>query len=56
MSKDVRSPVKTNRNPLNRTIADQLEIFIVTALTKLKNLWRQETSLTGIQFYGDLDD
>ena len=56
MSKDARPQVKTKQTQKNNEILPHVERFITAAILKLKNLWTQETALTGIQFYGDLDD
>ena len=56
MSKDTRPTVEANQNPLNKVIPEGLEKFITAALSKLKNAWTYKSTLSGIQFYGDLED
>jgi hypothetical protein len=56
MSEDARSEVKTNQKRLNNVISEQLGRFITVALSKLKSVWKYENTLSGIQFYGDLED
>jgi hypothetical protein len=56
MSEDVRPEVKTNQTLLDKIIPQPLERLITAAFTKLKNVWTGENTLTGIQFYGDMDD
>ena len=56
MSEDARPEVKKNQTLLEKVITQPLEKFIDAALMKLKNAWTQENTLTGIQFYGDMDD
>ena len=56
MSVNARPTVKTNQTLLEKVIPQPIEKFITAALKKLKNVWSQENTLTGIQFYGDLDD
>ena len=56
MSDDARPKVKTNQPLLDKVISQPVGKFISAALTKLKNAWSQENTLTGIQFYGDMDD
>ena len=56
MSKDARSTGKINHPPPNRLLPEQMEKFITAALSKLKNFWKHENTLSGIQFYGDFED
>jgi hypothetical protein len=56
MSENARPKVETNQSLFNRVIAQPLEKLIITAIIKLKGVWEQESALTGIQFYGDLDE
>jgi len=37
-------------------IVQRLENIVRSALTKLKNIWRSESTHTGIQFYVETDD
>jgi len=37
-------------------MSEELEKFITAAFKKLKTAWSQENTLTGIQFYGEMDD
>lgn len=56
MSENARPNVNTNQTLLDKVIPQQLEKVIVAALAKLKSAWSGENTLTGIQFYGDMDD
>ena len=56
MSENARPNVKPNQSLLDKVIPQQLEKIITTALSKLKNVWKYENSMSGIQFYGDLED
>ncbi len=56
MSDDARPIVKKNQTFLKRVIPQPLEKIISTVLMKFKNVWVQENSYSGIQFYNDLDD
>jgi hypothetical protein len=56
MSGDVSPKVKANQNLPNKSIPEHGENLITVALEKLKNFWKHENSLTGIQFYGDLEE
>jgi hypothetical protein len=56
MPKDPNPTVKIEQNPPSKVISEQLEKVITAALTKLKRIWHHENALTGIQFYGDLED
>jgi len=48
--------VKINQTLLDKVIPHPLQKLITAALRKLKNAWSMENALTGIQFYGDMDD
>ncbi len=48
--------MKSNQTLLDKVIPQPLEKFITAALKKLKTAWSQENTLTGIQFYGEMDD
>jgi hypothetical protein len=48
--------MKEQSTRLENGIIPLLEKFIKAAVMKLKNVWRQEASHTGIQFYTELDD
>ena len=56
MSEDAKTIVKKNQNLRNKVIPEQLEKIFNAALMKLKNVWKYENTLSGIQFYGDLED
>ena len=56
MSEDARPIVNTNQTLLDKVIPQQLEKVIFSALAKLRNAWLGEKSMTGIRFYGDMDD
>jgi hypothetical protein len=56
MSEDAKPAMKTNQTLLDKVIPQQLEKFIAAALAKLRNAWPQKNTLTGIQFYWDMDD
>jgi len=56
MSGDPNPKVKTNQNLPNKVNSEQAEKFITAALAKLKNFWKHENTLTGIQFFGDLEE
>ena len=56
MSKDTRPAVKTNQTLLEKVIPQTLEKFITDTLSKLKDALLQENAMTGIQFYGEMDD
>ena len=56
MSENVRLEVQKDQTLLEKTIHQSLEKWIANALRKLKNAWSAENTLTGIQFYGDMDD
>ena len=56
MSENTRSKVQINQTLLNKVISQPLGKLVTDALTKLKNAWLQENTLSGIQFYGDMDD
>ena len=56
MSEDARFKVKINQTLLDKVIPQPLEKFITAAFKKLKTAWSQENTLTGIQFYGEMDD
>ena len=56
MSENTRSKVQINQTLLNKVISQPLGKLVTNALTKLKNAWLQENTLSGIQFYGDMDD
>jgi hypothetical protein len=56
MSENVRSKEKSAQNSPPEELPGRLENIISVALTKLKKIWQHENALTGIQFYGDLED
>ena len=56
MSEDARLIVKLNQTLLDKVIPQPLGKFITAAFKKLKTAWSQENTLTGIQFYGEMDD
>ena len=56
MSEDARPKVNTNQTPYNKKIPQQLERWIVSTLAKLRNILPQENTVTGIQFYNDMED
>jgi hypothetical protein len=56
MSEEAMSKMETNQTLLEKVIPHPLEKFIAAALAKLKRTWSQENTLTGIQFYTDIDD
>jgi len=56
MSGDTSSKVETNQNLPNKVISERAEKFITAAIAKLKNFWKHENTLTGIQFFGDLEE
>jgi len=48
--------MKANQNLLEKDVPKHLDEFFTTALAKLKKVFLGKNTLTGIQFYGDLDD
>jgi len=56
MSKDAKPMAKTNHTPLEKAIPQPLEKFIAAALMKLRNAWLHQNAMTGIQFYGEMED
>ena len=56
MPKDARPKVKTSQTLFDKVLPQRLERLITAALAKLKNAWFQEDALTGIQFYGEIDE
>ena len=56
MTEDAKPMVKTNQTLLEKVIPQPLEKLIAAALAKIKNAWLQENAMTGIQFYGEIDD
>ena len=56
MSDEVRLKVKTNQTLLEKVIPQPLEKFITAALAKLKYAWSGKSTMSGIQFYGDMDE
>ena len=56
MSENVRPKVKTTQTKLNILVPQPLEKLVASAWSKLKNILSQENTLTGIQFYGEMDE
>lgn len=56
MAENARSKVKTNQTFLESVIPQPMGKIVTAVLAKLKNAWLQENTLSGIQFFGDLDD
>jgi hypothetical protein len=56
MSGDVRPNVKTGKKLLEKFIPQPFFKLIAVVLTRLKNMWLMQNTLSGIQIYGDMED
>jgi hypothetical protein len=56
MSGDTKFEVKTEKSLLEKFVPQPFFKLITVVLTKVKNMWSMQDTLSGIRIYADMED